>query len=1042
MLHVCLYFQDRRATAKQPTIVNQFSAFQVPPLQEGKEVKAADTISSLYRLSADNDQKATDSDVERVQAFHDVCALWGSDNQQGPPRLLPTFLEEAVKQVEKDGFVSGQVLKGIEKQILRPQTKGKPPIPTPLLLYGPTGTGKTKLTSSLLPRAGVRILWYGTGSQLNSKWVGETEQALIQHFEACHETPNILCALVIDEIDTLTGKRSGNTESDGKDGHRLDWISLMLRLVGSEDFPNLLVVGMTNRESAMDDAFVRFGRFGTCFFIGSLNADSRYKLLQRLLEEAKITCPWVLEEAWTVAATLGFTAAMIVDLAKQCVAACEDEKTTCIANNTLAATVRAVIEKRRSVPTSLLYASSTVLTRARSCITDPPKTLLSINPLLEMPHHLGCVPPLSQTRVWWCETQKCNLTISTPTGTLSLSEARKITDERAKSDFPIPFDGLVVGFAQQTFKVEFLVVVGGIQTSTVAATTVLTQAQRDCASYAEQGRVLLWINADQLLEWQKQEIVTETKGTQTTTQDSPASVSNTEHWTVSKQAHGQLVHQSVKQAFLDLVRRFQNHKSVLLVVETDNVALFDELAVSAGWTVSLSKAKLQFDATLLTGNWTNLVLNDKQLAITSDASASWRTGFTTCNDTPGAHLCWVKVHHIHKDSKIEIGLCCEKTADGKWTPSSSTSLSQQSTSEAKFAAWKLWIGKLVTHAGERPFSAARKVLSGDTLGMLFLPTSKTTANVIVWHNNVCFGELAVGFPVQSPGYRWAVSLYHPKGHVEISAEPVGAALAHVPRAPPVQWCMFDTSFGIRANEKCGFVTTKAGWQTTVLNRTIKELKKGETVYFGIRVSNKDNKRDIWLGLADKQQDHAHHLGQQTISDSIGLHLQTRAAKQAGKDLKADEKEEQFIREQLAYLENHPAYKTVDDVAGVNGNWYARQNAFKQRILDREAAQTRLNKADEKLVQSLTTELAAHKLADQVAFGLSFDDEKNQVWIMAHDAVGTECLWGSFPLASLQSKDWCPAISVTDESVQVTVERCELREPVKISVHQSGGCVVM
>ncbi len=71
----------------------------------------------------------------------------------------------------------------------------------------------------------------------------------------------------------------------------MDWLSLLLRLVGSEDFPNLLVVGCTNRKHAIDPAFLRPGRVEDHFFCGRLGAAARFRLLSNLATRKQLTLP-------------------------------------------------------------------------------------------------------------------------------------------------------------------------------------------------------------------------------------------------------------------------------------------------------------------------------------------------------------------------------------------------------------------------------------------------------------------------------------------------------------------------------------------------------------------------------------------------------------------------------------------------------------------------------------------------------------------------------------------------------------------------------
>ena len=94
-------------------------------------------------------------------------------------------------------------------------------------------------------------------------------------FSVAHKNPALLCVIFFDEFDNITEKR-GEKSSD----HKNDWISLLLRVIGSEDYPNLLLIGSTNRKSAMDEAILRPGRIDEHFFFGALQSDARLDLLK------------------------------------------------------------------------------------------------------------------------------------------------------------------------------------------------------------------------------------------------------------------------------------------------------------------------------------------------------------------------------------------------------------------------------------------------------------------------------------------------------------------------------------------------------------------------------------------------------------------------------------------------------------------------------------------------------------------------------------------------------------------------------------------
>src|SRR6185369_14779891 len=123
-------------------------------------------------------------------------------------------------------------------------------------LHGPPGTGKTTFAKTILLHAGVRPLFVGTASELNSKWFGETERKLKELFASSAETPNLLCAIVLDEIDNVVPRRGSGERNTGAGGEttssetKIDLTSILLSCVEARHslYPNVLLIGCTNRK--------------------------------------------------------------------------------------------------------------------------------------------------------------------------------------------------------------------------------------------------------------------------------------------------------------------------------------------------------------------------------------------------------------------------------------------------------------------------------------------------------------------------------------------------------------------------------------------------------------------------------------------------------------------------------------------------------------------------------------------------------------------------------------------------------------------------
>lgn len=112
--------------------------------------------------------------------------------------------------------------------------------------------------------------------ELNRPLVGQSEEILVALGARCSHVPYAMCALAIDEIDSLAPKRSGNS-SEGK----IDKISVLLSLIeGVKDVSNLMIFSATNRLHMMDEAFLR--RMSGKFFVGRPSSKSRTSMLEKI----------------------------------------------------------------------------------------------------------------------------------------------------------------------------------------------------------------------------------------------------------------------------------------------------------------------------------------------------------------------------------------------------------------------------------------------------------------------------------------------------------------------------------------------------------------------------------------------------------------------------------------------------------------------------------------------------------------------------------------------------------------------------------------
>ncbi|HRU81808.1 MAG TPA: CDC48 family AAA ATPase, partial [Candidatus Methanomethylicus sp.] len=145
--------------------------------------------------------------------------------------------------------------------------------PKGVLLYGPPGCGKTLLAKAVANETEAYFIAIN-GPEIMSKFYGESEQKLREFFdEAKQHAPAII---FIDELDAIAPKRE---EVTGEVEKRVV-AQLLALLDGLEARGDVIVIGATNRQNALDPALRRPGRFDREIEIGIPDTMGRHEILQ------------------------------------------------------------------------------------------------------------------------------------------------------------------------------------------------------------------------------------------------------------------------------------------------------------------------------------------------------------------------------------------------------------------------------------------------------------------------------------------------------------------------------------------------------------------------------------------------------------------------------------------------------------------------------------------------------------------------------------------------------------------------------------------
>ncbi|MCJ2520581.1 MAG: CDC48 family AAA ATPase [Candidatus Thermoplasmatota archaeon] len=211
------------------------------------------------------------------------------------PRGTVQVSEESLIEMKEEPIKEGEILQptityedigGLHEELLRVREMIELPLKHPelfdrlgidppkgVLLYGPPGTGKTLIAKAVANEAGANF-YSIQGPEIMSKYYGQSEERLREKFEEAQK--NAPSVLFIDELDSIAPKREDVT---GEVERRV--VAQLLTLMdGLSGRGQVIVIGATNREDAIDPALRRPGRFDREIVIGVPDRDGRKEVLQ------------------------------------------------------------------------------------------------------------------------------------------------------------------------------------------------------------------------------------------------------------------------------------------------------------------------------------------------------------------------------------------------------------------------------------------------------------------------------------------------------------------------------------------------------------------------------------------------------------------------------------------------------------------------------------------------------------------------------------------------------------------------------------------
>ncbi|MDA4121317.1 MAG: CDC48 family AAA ATPase [Thaumarchaeota archaeon] len=147
-------------------------------------------------------------------------------------------------------------------------------MPKGIMLFGPSGTGKTLLAKAVATESEANFISV-RGPELLSKWVGESERGIREVFRRARQASP--CVIFFDEVDAIAP-----TRGMGGDSMVTERVvsQLLTELDGVQNLQGVVVLAATNRIDIVDTALLRAGRFDKLIQIPLPDKGARKEILK------------------------------------------------------------------------------------------------------------------------------------------------------------------------------------------------------------------------------------------------------------------------------------------------------------------------------------------------------------------------------------------------------------------------------------------------------------------------------------------------------------------------------------------------------------------------------------------------------------------------------------------------------------------------------------------------------------------------------------------------------------------------------------------
>jgi transitional endoplasmic reticulum ATPase len=143
------------------------------------------------------------------------------------------------------------------------------------LLLGPPGCGKTLLARAVATESEANFITI-KGSEVFSKWVGESEKAIREVFrKARMAAPAVI---FFDEFDSLVPRRGMGYADSGVSEHVIS--QLLTEMDGIISLEDVVIIAATNRPDIVDPAVLRPGRFDRLIYVSEPDEKARLEIFK------------------------------------------------------------------------------------------------------------------------------------------------------------------------------------------------------------------------------------------------------------------------------------------------------------------------------------------------------------------------------------------------------------------------------------------------------------------------------------------------------------------------------------------------------------------------------------------------------------------------------------------------------------------------------------------------------------------------------------------------------------------------------------------